>query len=402
MKLLERILVATDFGRAAEDAVEMAIYTACRFESKVYLLHARQDEDTAESSSGVDAISERLDAIAERMVEQGVRHVESVVVVGPEADKISSYAEQEDVNLIVIGAGEMSPEGQQVYLGTTAASLRRWSSKPVCIVRPGMAPPIRRILCPVDLLPASSRALYNAIHFARAFDAELAVLLVVKLPLEDADESGPLLEFDADSLPESREPHLPEYDQFLAKFDFHQVRSAKLIRQGKPRQEIVQAAQEISPDLIVMGSTGRQGMSRMLIGGVARRVAQVLPCSIITVREQTPIKLTLDSEVPPLDAESCASHPTGQQCKRYQHGVKLLEMGLAEEAATHFLTCVLEYSLCVHAWRRLAEANVRVGRPEEARRCEQNALEALRRQENKMIEEDARGSHILHRRIFGI
>ena len=400
MKLLDRILVATDFGPAAEDAVRMASWSACRFESKVDLLHVRPSESTAGASSELDqAVSARLDAIAEHMVEQGVRQVESVVLDGTEFDVIVRYAEQQSVNVIVVGAGEKTPGSPHVFLGTTAARLRRWASQPVWIVKPGEAPPIRRIFCPVDLALDSARAMRTAIHFARTFGAELTIMTAV--PPSQGD-SGELRGEYADTPPESREPRLPELDSFLAKFDFHNVRSAKLIRQGKPRYEVARAAREIRADLIVMGSAGRTGLPRMLVGGVARRVAQELPCSIVTVRSQELIRLSDGREVPSLDAEFCSSHPSGRSCDRYQYGLKMLEQGLGEEAAQHFQTCVVEYSLCANAWRRLAEANRRVDRPEDAERCEKNAAEALRRQENQRVDEDVRGRHILYRRIFDI
>ena len=273
MKLLDRILVATDFGLAAEDAVRMASWSACRFESKVDLLHVRPSESTAGASSELDqAVSARLDAIAEHMVEQGVRQVESVVLDGTEFDVIVRYAEQQSVNVIVVGAGEKTPGSPHVFLGTTAARLRRWASQPVWIVKPGEAPPIRRIFCPVDLAPDSARAMRNAIHFARAFGAELTIMTAV--PPSQGD-SGELRGEYADTPPESREPRLPELDSFLAKFDFHNVRSAKLIRQGKPRYEVARAAREIGADLIVMGSAGRTGLPRMLVGGVAPRGSRI-------------------------------------------------------------------------------------------------------------------------------
>jgi hypothetical protein len=65
----------------------------------------------------------------------------------------------------------------------------------------------------------------------------------------------------------------------------------------------------------------------MLIGGVARRVAQELPCAIVTVRSQSPISLSIDGEVPPVKAAFCASHPSGANCDRFQHGDELLRQG---------------------------------------------------------------------------
>jgi nucleotide-binding universal stress UspA family protein len=401
MKLLKRILVATDFGHAADDAVRTASYVARSFDSTVDLLHVRSPGPKPADSIAEphEKLSEQLDACARRMASEGVRSVEVLLVEGDAFGQIERYAEQRGANVIMVGAGQRGPGGR-VFLGTTAARLRRWAMNPVWIVKPEAGPPIRRILCPVDMQPASARALKNAIHFARRLDAELTVLHVTPDPLGESGSEHQLRGEPAVGTPESYEPHLPEFDQFLRSFDFHQVCCQKIIRRGKPQDEVGQVARETEADLIVMGSTGRTGLSRMFVGGVARRVAQELPCSIITVRSHQPIEL--DAVVPQLDVDLCASHPPRNQCDRFQHGEELLSSGLAEEAIGHFNACVAHYKLCANAWLRLCEAHTRLGDYEKARHCAAHADEALRRQENQRIEEDLRGKHILYRRIFGI
>ena len=161
-------------------------------------------------------------------------------------------------------------------------------------------------------------------------------------------------------------------------------------------------AREIDADLIVMGSAGRTGLAHVLIGGVARRVAQVLPCSIITVRSESPIRLTIEGEIPQADAVFCATHPSREDCDRFQHGNELLREGLAKEAIEHFRACTAEYSMCANAWLQLSRAHARIGELEKARDCAAKAQEALRRQEYQQIEDEARGTTFLHRRMFGI
>jgi len=379
--------------------MRMAGDVARRFDSTVDLLHVKSPE--ASGAESEDALSERLDQLAQQMVEEGVRSVRSVVVAGEEFDQIERYARHRDVNVIMVGAGEAGSSGQ-VFLGTTAARLRRAAVEPVWIVKPNAAPPVQRICCPVDMLPASARALRNAIHFARTLDAALTVLTVTQLPLGEQGDQHELRGPAAVGPPEFQEPHFPEFDEFLRKFDFHQVCCEKLIRRGKPREEVVAVAREMQADLIVMGSTGRTGLSHMFIGGVARRVAQELPCSVITVRSQEPIGLPRDTEAPRLDVEFCASHPSGKQCERFQYGEELLARGLAQEAIEHFRACVAEYDRCANAWLQLSEAHLRFGDYEKARRCAGKAEEALRWQEKHQIEKELRDSHILHRRLFDI
>jgi nucleotide-binding universal stress UspA family protein len=327
--------------------------------------------------------------------------VETVLLEGGEFDQIDLYAREQRVNLIVVGAGEPTDTGK-VFLGTTAARLRRWASTPVWIVRPDTAPPIRRIFCPVDMLPASTRALKNAIHFARKFDADLTVLNVRQSPLGGHDD---LLELQGEMVegpPEVNEPHVEDFDAFLAKFDFHEVRCRKVIRRGKAQDEVARMARELQPDVTVMGSAGRSTIAHMFIGGVARRLAQELASSIITVRAREAIEVTADSELPQLDADFCASHPEGHDCRLYQHGEQLLAQGLADEAVEHFGGCVTNYGMCANAWGRLAEAHRRLGAHEKAQECEANADEALRWQERRRIEDELRSGHVLHRRLCGL
>jgi nucleotide-binding universal stress UspA family protein len=413
MKLLEKILVGTDFHPASESAVRVAGYVAEHFESKVYLLHAKStgSASAAEGAPDIDqVISHRLDEMAEQLHQHGARTVESVLVEGFEFEQMDWFATQQDVNVIIVGAGEIGPDGH-VYLGTTAAQLRRHASQPVWIVKPDFEPPVRRILCPVDFLPASARALKNAIHLARRFNAELTVLHVTQSPLADyrdllaaeaprppavAHEEGQVGE------PTPAAPYLPQFDEFLRGFDFHDVRHGKLVRQGKARYRIVDVAREIEADLIVMGSAGRTGISRMLVGGAARRVAQELPCSVITVRSSEPIRLTVEREVPAVDVDYCDSRPPARQCERYQHGEELLTHGLPDEALAHFHECVNKYPNCAPAWKRLSAAHARLGQHEKAKACRERAEEVTRELTNRMINEEMRGQHILHRRIFGI
>lgn len=60
---------------------------------------------------------------------------------------------------------------------------------------------------------------------------------------------------------------------------------SSVVRSGHPADEIVEEAQNWSADLIMVGSHGRQRLSRLLLGSVAQRVAAQAPCSVEIVRE---------------------------------------------------------------------------------------------------------------------
>lgn len=63
------------------------------------------------------------------------------------------------------------------------------------------------------------------------------------------------------------------------------VRARWTVRTGVPYKEIVAAAESERPDFIVMGTQGRGGLDRALLGSVAEKVIRLAPCPVLTVRE---------------------------------------------------------------------------------------------------------------------
>jgi nucleotide-binding universal stress UspA family protein len=58
------------------------------------------------------------------------------------------------------------------------------------------------------------------------------------------------------------------------------------IAEGTPVEQIVRLAKEVSADLIIMGTHGRTGISRVFLGSVAERVVRRAPCPVLTVRSK--------------------------------------------------------------------------------------------------------------------
>jgi nucleotide-binding universal stress UspA family protein len=67
------------------------------------------------------------------------------------------------------------------------------------------------------------------------------------------------------------------------------------ILEGSPKQEIVVAAERLNADLIIMGSHGRRGLSRLLMGSVSRSVASQAHCSVWIIIPQSGI---FENEIP--------------------------------------------------------------------------------------------------------
>lgn len=74
-------------------------------------------------------------------------------------------------------------------------------------------------------------------------------------------------------------------DRTTAKLGVLDLAIERSMRQGDPRQEIVNEAEEFGADLIVVGSHGRTGMQRWLLGSVAEHVVRHASCSVEVVRQ---------------------------------------------------------------------------------------------------------------------
>ncbi len=379
MKLLEKILVPTDFSQAGENVIATAVYVAKQFQSQICLLHVMPGTvDFCSDLQGMfrRKIDNHLEEIAQRIRAEGIEQVETVVERGVPFEQIERHAAERDVNVVIMGAGK-SDDGGPGRLGTTAARIRRRTTKPVWVVKPDAAAQVQTILCPVDCSPSSACALENAIHLARQFRATLTVLTVLQGLPEYYGRFAP------DAIVAEEEcvrEQLPQLDQFLEGFDFYDVRRDKLIRRGTPHREIVAVATEIRSDLLVMGTVGRTEISRILIGSVTRRVAQEMPCSIVTVKSEHAIRLRLDAEIANLAAQLALGH-------------ELLENGFPAEAVNQFQRCVTRDMMYAPAWEGMAAAHRRLGQHEEAVKCEKHAHDIVRHLWDMKIEAEIRGRH---------
>jgi nucleotide-binding universal stress UspA family protein len=74
-------------------------------------------------------------------------------------------------------------------------------------------------------------------------------------------------------------------EQRAAKARAEGCHARAVLRTGVPYQEIVALATDERADLIVIGTHGRGGINRVLLGSVADRVVRLAPCPVLTVRE---------------------------------------------------------------------------------------------------------------------
>jgi universal stress protein A len=140
---------------------------------------------------------------------------------------------------------------------------------------------LRTILAPVDFSERSQAALKYALRLALEFGASLVVLHALD-PLIAAGrvESARLRQLKSAARSEA-EQRLEDLHQELRPSG---VRARLVLRPGSATETIVAFALESKADLIVMGSQGRAGLNRLLIGSVAERVVRHASCPVLVVR----------------------------------------------------------------------------------------------------------------------
>ena len=140
---------------------------------------------------------------------------------------------------------------------------------------------IKNILCAIDHSPSSLQALGYAITVARWNGARLNLLEVVETPAARIVDRTPKHR----SLPkETRRGVEDDLNRVLVSRRTSDLKIEVFVRLGNVVQEILAQAKASRPDLLVIGSHGRGGVQRLVLGSVAERILRLATCPVLTVR----------------------------------------------------------------------------------------------------------------------
>lgn len=139
----------------------------------------------------------------------------------------------------------------------------------------------KTILVPSDFGEASDQALAYAVALAQKLGADVVVLHAFEIPLVGFPDGAMVATAELTSrILEGAQTGL---DRSLARHKGDGVPMRGLIRQGDPWRSVLDTAQEVSAGMIVMGTHGRKGLPRALIGSVAEKVVRTSPVPVLTV-----------------------------------------------------------------------------------------------------------------------
>jgi nucleotide-binding universal stress UspA family protein len=220
--------------------------------------------------------------LGERLAEQLRRLAESEALHGravaqPAGDALAAVAAEVAADLVVVGSTRQRPMVAQI-LGSTADRVIRTATVPVLVLRPPFTTTLRRVLLTTDLSELSAGALARgaevAAQLASPGPPEVRCLAAAWASEEAATPIAP---------EQLREQAGEELTRFLAPLQLPFADVRLLIRSGDPAREIVAEAAEWNADLVVVGSRGRLGVSRFLLGSVATSVLRSSACHVLVV-----------------------------------------------------------------------------------------------------------------------
>ena len=136
-----------------------------------------------------------------------------------------------------------------------------------------------RVLIALDESPLAAHAVDVGADLARALHAETALVHVVDPRLAFVPDGGIPLQDELAALKRAGQEFLTNAVQRTAT-----LCPWPFLKEGKPADGILAAAREWSADVIVMGTHGRGGLSRLVTGSTAEEVLRHAPCPVMTVR----------------------------------------------------------------------------------------------------------------------
>jgi nucleotide-binding universal stress UspA family protein len=281
--MFDDVLVPTDGSTCAEVAVDYATDLATRYGATVHVLCVA-DSRTLENAPQHEEIRDERATLVDRTCDDvaaaGVRTERAVRTDVPHR-AILQYASEREVDLVVMGThGRTGVE--RYLLGSVTEKVVRRSDVPVLTVKEaedGPRYPYDDVLVPTDGSDGATAAIDPAVDVASTYDARLHALSVVDTMAMGVDvRSGILL----DELEESARSALATVEGRASEASVSAVETA--VERGSAYREIRSYVEANDVDLVVMGTHGRSGIERYLLGSVAEKTLRTSSAPVMTVR----------------------------------------------------------------------------------------------------------------------
>lgn len=276
---ITRIVVGIDEGDVADHAVRAGFSLAAAFDARIGLLHAVPMDVPkwiVHVLGPLPGVSERLRSAARA---SRLEHLKAIVpdIAGGALDELLTVVQNKPAKAILdhsrsVGADLIVLGGHRnagmLRFGSTARSVLGHSRCPVWV----QAEPVRKIetiLVAIDMSPNSEVALHLGAELATKLGADVVVFHSFVPPYFSYDDPpvdlGPTYGFE-----DFKEAEQQHFEKTVAEFDWGDVKVSTTFSEGSPARRILDAEETV--DLIVMGTHGRTGLARAILGSQAHAV----------------------------------------------------------------------------------------------------------------------------------
>lgn len=281
---MSQIVAATDFSTRSQRALRRAGLLARQTAAELTLVHV-VDDDQPEALVDLERreadkfMNEQIGSLAEL---RDLR-CRAVVTTGEAFDGILKTAKSASADLIVMGSHRKQIL-RDIFVGTTIERVIRTGPYPVLMVNTDTEIPYRYVIAGVDMSEPSAHAIKTAKALGLVNDANLTIvhafiaiakgkLYVANVPQDQID----------DYVAHERLQASEELIAFLTAQGLRGPRWSHRVEEGGAFQVISHVVEETVPDLVVIGTHGRSGIVKMLIGSVAEETLRSLDVDILAV-----------------------------------------------------------------------------------------------------------------------
>lgn len=279
-----QILAATDFSTRSQRALRRAGLLAREKSFELAIVHVVDDDQPArlvdlEKRESERYLAEQIDTLAEL---RGV-DCRALVVVGDPFDSILRAAASVAAELVVMGVHRKQFLGD-IFIGTTVERVIRAAPCPVLMVNHEPTDVYRLVLAAVDTVSPSAKAMKTVETLRLLENAKLTLVHAIhapargKLALAGVD-NGQIEQY----LAAERDRARAELRAYFAANDIDIEAHPMRIEEGSPFATIAAAVRDLMPDLVLIGTHGRTGVAKVLLGSVTTDVLRFIDTDILVV-----------------------------------------------------------------------------------------------------------------------
>jgi len=280
---MKTILAASDLSARSDRALARAVLLAEQHQAKLLALHVVDEElPAAFADRQAEDADRSLRAALAALPQAAALPSEVRIVVGEHYQTILAEAETAAADLVVIGQHRKDIL-LDLFRGSTGERIIRFGNRPVLVVKSAATHRYVSMLAAVDFSPPSRRAIEVAVTLAP--DADVKLVHAFEIPFRG-------LLFGGASMEQLAKKHQQQFQEMVEAQtrEFLQTLSTPIAprqviaREGGPEETVLTVAAETRCDLMVVGTHGRSGLGRALLGSVAEGLLARAPCDVLAVR----------------------------------------------------------------------------------------------------------------------